>query len=470
VHLQKLTQAFHNIAPSRRAQARANAPNGVDDDIVEASAARSKAVVRKAQTSPWALRLPNELLLNILRQSKDPAAYASMRHTCKAWNEKLTYDGMIGDTLGAYRPLLPVPTALGEQIRQFHGLANSQRAFVAGRHRVSKLGPTLFFGRALAQTRDFVLFGSGSQLTLWDASRNQRVRTWDHADARQRYHQIPCPTAAALSANGQRVIVRDDYHWTTFYRFDGNHPPRVHAQTGFAMVVSADGAVGAFASGARGDIVNLWNLESGTTESLISPTQVKLLSLSNDGQRLAVGGDGGLFLWNLPNNRPVALRDFGVTSAMAFSPNGRWLASDDSYSTTLWDLQHDTADSVTSGGRELGPANHLVFSEDSSMFARSDDLRVEVRTGLGAADERTHDLEVDSGFEPAHLDFAPAGAARLVVGAERLHLFEMQPDGEFKTVGGTQGIKFKSTDGFQFTRDGRSITSGGSKPKRLTFR
>ena len=90
--------------------------------------------------------------------------------------------------------------------------------------------------------------------------------------------------------------------------------------------------------------VTTWALPEGAIARLGRGSEPKM-TFSADGQSLAIGTCIGLWLYDLTTLSPVALwnAEQGVVEAVAFSPNGKWIAASHSgRMIKIWDIQNGT--------------------------------------------------------------------------------------------------------------------------------
>jgi dipeptidyl aminopeptidase/acylaminoacyl peptidase len=146
---------------------------------------------------------------------------------------------------------------------------------------------------------------------------------------------------------------------------------------GFASAVafSVDGQLLAAAGKPSG--ICVWDLESSQNtpaKVIMAPIQrATRLLFSPDGKSLAVTTDldGTILLWDLAAQREhMVLHQPSPVTSIAFSPDGRWLATGGGrfdQSVFLWDLSTGKPRALLEHGR--GPAVALAFSPDGATLA-----------------------------------------------------------------------------------------------------
>ena len=90
--------------------------------------------------------------------------------------------------------------------------------------------------------------------------------------------------------------------------------------------------------------VTTWALPEGAIARLGRGSEPKM-TFSADGQSLAIGTCIGIWLYDLTTLSPIALwnAEQGVVEAVAFSPNGKWIAASHSgRMLKIWDVQNGT--------------------------------------------------------------------------------------------------------------------------------
>jgi WD40 repeat protein len=224
--------------------------------------------------------------------------------------------------------------------------------------------------------------------TLYSGSRdaaNARSagKVWDVASGRE-LHTFPGgrdvtlspdgQLVAAIIGDGQMISVRDTQTGTKGITLRET-PAEI-----WRMAFSGDGnflaTAGVPSAGAPGEL-GLWELATGrkVREFQIEANNVYGLSFSPDGKTIAFSsGDGYVHLWELESGTELAVfptrekGEGGVPDAVAFSPDGRYLAAPRGSSLLIWEVptRKLVATLPTSG---YGPALCLAFSPDGRFLA-----------------------------------------------------------------------------------------------------
>jgi WD40 repeat protein len=126
----------------------------------------------------------------------------------------------------------------------------------------------------------------------------------------------------------------------------------------------------------------IWDVHSGEKlAELVSTAPVLSIGVSVDGQYLVAGLDGreANMVWDLSTNQPLeaGLPQSGSAGQIAFSPDGRWLATGDNKGyILLWDMSRISEPEIINVHeyKQNGEVKSLLFSPDGAwLLSGSDD-------------------------------------------------------------------------------------------------
>jgi len=103
---------------------------------------------------------------------------------------------------------------------------------------------------------------------------------------------------------------------------------------------------------AAGESTSLWNTSTGELVKKLSPGRYSFaLARSTDGTKFIFGGDDSLHIWNIAESKEEAEIKHGVSGGelLSFSPDGKFLATTNGRSLTLWNLAERRAVQMIDG-------------------------------------------------------------------------------------------------------------------------
>jgi eukaryotic-like serine/threonine-protein kinase len=228
-----------------------------------------------------------------------------------------------------------------------------------------------------------------------------------------------------------------------------------------ALAFSPDGSW-LVAGCAGADDLQVWNVATGQRQKPIKAAgQVfPAVKVRPDGTQLASVDDGGrVSITDVANGREIASfrmsGDWAVTKALAYSPDGRWLAGtgEDSKMIDIWDTQTYTR-STRLVGHEAAVYS-VAFSRDGSRLVSAGEDRTvriwELATGAPPVELKGHTDQVFSAvFHPDGARVASAGRDRAIL------LWDAATGAEVARLHGHTNYIFS----LDFSPNGRTLASG----------
>jgi WD40 repeat protein/tRNA A-37 threonylcarbamoyl transferase component Bud32 len=346
---------------------------------------------------------------------------------------------------------------------------------------------------AVAYSRDgrFLAAGSGGggqpgRVTIWDVRTGEKTLAWDVHPAGVLSEHFTGVRSVAFSPDGTQIVTASGEHnrsaevkvWDAATARELSCPG-VSNEPVWAVTYSPDGRRLAWAGSAKtGDnataraVVQIWNMERGEMELTLRghTAAVRGLAFSPDGRWLAsASADRTARVWETVLGKEVATLPemWDVVTSVAFSPDGqRLLTGGSDLSVRLWDSDVWKAQAgaqppkrpptplvmVRAGGR----IRSVAFSPDGMRFAAASDGRVvqiwDARSGADVGTLRGHAGPVYG------VAFSPDGW-RVASASEdgTAKMWDITTDGE--TVPVKKYIRAVSS--VAFSPDGRHFISGG---------
>ena len=230
-------------------------------------------------------------------------------------------------------------------------------------------------GPAVFSPNGHLLAAAGtSRSAVWDLGRRVRLAT------------LPAKTTpVGFTPDGRTVVLRDTSGKAILWDVTGRRETASAAIPGATVgALSPDGKTLAFMSKSNGDVF-LWDLRRQAEVATLASRSpgVNSLAFSPSGNTLAVGTTNKIIVWNLSQRTVTATlpgeNPSGGVLSVALSPDGQTLASTALEGSQtglgcaacyviLWDLSNHTQ-IATLGGFHANEPNSLAFSPDGRLLA-----------------------------------------------------------------------------------------------------
>ena len=199
---------------------------------------------------------------------------------------------------------------------------------------------------------------------------------------------------------------------------------------------------------------------------------INLMRFSPDGTRLVVGTDVGVWVYDVPDGKETALftGHGGQVNALAFSPDGRILASGGSANPIiqLWDLETGSKLSNFTLSERHDSVAALAFSDDSTTLMSLDKFGDIIRWDI-VTDSKLSDTKNVDTYKAVALS---QNGSTLATGDKRgpqIHLWNTTTGRRQVTLNGHTGFFKEGPDedekqadirALAFTQDGKNLASG----------
>ncbi len=319
--------------------------------------------------------------------------------------------------------------------------------------------------------------GSGSENEFTYGRQDSTVRLWQMSDGMLRHTLTGLATfnrSVAFSPDGQTLVVggeRLDAGWhrtgtLQLWRVsDGallrTLPPQAQCVNGVAYQPDGLAVVSASIDG----YINFWQVSDGTLlRQFTAGGRTKALAVSADGQHLAAGSESRIKLWRMSDGTLMQTLTGGTNfvSALAFSPNGQFLAAgNDDFSLTLWQTSDGTLQRTLTGYKSV-VASVAVSPDGQTVASASGDgtitfWRADDGTQLRGIDTfRDNPYPMDDSYEAFRsIAFTPDGQT-LISGSSYylIKLWRVSDATLLRTISGTGYVS-----GVAVSPDGQTLAS-----------
>ena len=258
---------------------------------------------------------------------------------------------------------------------------------------------------------------------LWDVKTGKEAAALPHP-RRVRYAAFSRDGKMLLTASGQQLGV-----WDVAALPQVRSEPKVSLTHDDKLVL-----YGEFSANGReilsvdsGGTARVWNVETAQERTDLRRSEITLARLSSDGRRMATAGaDRVLRIWDTATGAPVGQpvpHEYRMT-AVAFSPDGRRVATANEGSVRIWDTESGSA--VTPPMQHDDRVMHVVFSADGTrVLTASTDHTARV---WNAASGQPVTDPLEHGGVVRYAEFSPNGQQVVTASEDRTaRLWSLSP-------------------------------------------
>ena len=303
---------------------------------------------------------------------------------------------------------------------------------------------------------------------LASSSYDETVRLWDAITGRLKsvltghvdfiYCIAFSPDGSTLAGGG----LDDNVHlWDPV---NGEHITALSGHTRSISTVAFSPDGGTLASGAWDNTVRLWDIATKKQKSTFighpffgtHTSGISNVAFSADGQTLvsAAFNEDGVRLWDAGTGEQQRILEMDKITNLAFSPDGKILATSGQYALDLWDVTNSEHKAALSGhGRFVGS---VAFSPDGQTLASTDGERLFLWDVMSGAQKGAITGHLPNGRRIA---FAPDGTTLASTGNRHIvHLWDIT-NGRYKTtlIGARVDDWISS---IAFSPDGKTLAGG----------
>ena len=279
----------------------------------------------------------------------------------------------------------------------------------------------------------------------------QDVTILEHGGSVQSVAFSPVDNSLVASAGGHNTIKLWDLRKNTVKTLKG-HKDKVNS-----VVFSPDGKL--LVSGSEDSTIKMWDVSQWQNVETREPITVRMsfpvhmVVFHTDGQLIATSGRHAKVLDISSQAERTTLQHDNWVWAIAFSRDGRYLATDDGVETSIkvWDIQQEQIAAILKG--HTSDVNFVKFSSDDRTLATSS-WGGEVKL-WSVSDWKLLGTLRNNGT--AAIDFSAGGTVLASAGSEEVTLWSVAGGEKIATLRGHTGW----SRGVAFSADGTLLASGG---------